>query len=100
MKCAKDQAMIKNKEKTLDYIKKSYFHIRKFVTMYINKKVLKNTSFLVDRLEDDPAKWAFNCDIKEHYKNFLNDLSIEIFDFVREDNELKQIVEQLNNLCM
>ena len=42
MKCAKDQAMIKNKEKTLDYIKKSYFHIREFVTMYINKKVLKN----------------------------------------------------------
>ena len=81
-------------------IKKSYFHIREFVTMYINKKVLKNTSLLVDRLEDDPAKWAFNCDIKEYYKNFLNDLSIEIFDFIREDNELKQIVEQLNNLCM
>ena len=100
MKCAKDQSMIKNKEKTLDYIKKSYFHVREFVTMYINKKVLKNTSFLVDRLEDDPAKWAFNSDIKEYYKNFLNDLSIEIFDFVREDNELKQIVEQLNNLCM
>ena len=100
MKCAKDQAMIKNKEKTLDYIKKSYFHVREFVAMYINKKVLKNTSFLVDRLEDDPAKWAFNSDIKEYYKNFLNDLSIEIFDFVREDNELKQIVEQLNNLCM
>ena len=65
-----------------------------------NNKIINHTSFLVDRLVDDPAKWAFNSDIKEYYKNFLNDLSIEIFDFVREDNELKQIVEQLNNLCI
>ena len=96
MRCAKDQAQVMNKEKTLDYIKKSYLHIKEFVAMYINKKVLKNTSFLVDRLEDDPSKWAFNDDIKEYYKEFLNDLSIEIFDFIRKDEDFKQIVEQLN----
>ena len=95
MRCAKDQAQIMNKEKTLDYIKKSYFHIREFVIMYINKEILKNTSFLVDRLEDDPTKWAFNSDINEHYKEFLNDLKIEIFDFAREDEEFQQIVEKL-----
>ena len=96
MRCAKDQAQVMNKEKTLDYIKKSYLHIKEFVAMYINKEVLKNTSFLVDRLEDDPSKWAFNNDIKEYYKEFLNDLSIEIFDFIRKDEDFKQIVEQLN----
>ena len=88
--------MIKNKGKTLDYIKKSYFHIKEFVTMYINKKVLKNTSFLVDRLEDNPQYWSFASDIKEQYKEVLDNLESELFDFVREDEEFKQIVEQLN----
>lgn len=96
MRCAKDQAQVMNKEKTLDYIKKSFIHIKEFVTMYTNKSVLKNTSFLVDRLEDDPSKWAFSNDISEYYKEFLTDLQIEIFDFIREDKEFKLIVEQLN----
>ena len=96
IRCAKDQAMIKNKGKTLDYIKKSYFHIKEFVTMYINKKVLKNTSFLVDRLEDNPQYWSFASDIKEQYKEVLDNLESELFDFVREDEAFKQIVEQLN----
>lgn len=96
MRCAKDQAQIMNNEKTLDYIKKSYFHIKEFVTMYIDEAGIKNTSFLVDRLEDDPSKWAFNSDIKEYYKEFLNDLLLEIFDFIREDEEFNLIIEQLN----
>lgn len=59
MRCAKDQAIVKNKEKTIDYIKKAYFHIKEFVKVYNNKEVLKHTSFLVDRLEDDSKKMAF-----------------------------------------
>lgn len=96
MRCAIDQAQIMNKEKTLDYIKKSYFSIKEFITMYVNKKVLKNTSFLVDRLEDDLARWVFSNDINEYYKEFSNDLKNEIFDFVREEKEFQQIVEELN----
>ena len=96
MRCAKDQAQVMNKEKTIDYIKKSYFHIKEFVTMYINKKVLKNTSFLVDRLEDDSSKWIFSSDIKEQYTEFLNELKIEAFDFVRKEEEFIKIVKQLN----
>ena len=96
MRCAKDQAQVKNKEKALDYIKKSYFHIKEFVEMYTSKEVLKNTSFLVDRLEDDPVKWLFSNDITEQYKEFLNDLQLDLFGFIRDDEEFKQIVEQLN----
>ena len=58
--------------------------------------VIKNTSFLVDRLEDDSSKWAFSNDIKEYYKVFSDDLLIEVFDFIREDEEFKLIIEQLN----
>ena len=58
--------------------------------------VIKNTSFLVDRLEDDSSKLAFSKDIKEYYKVFSDDLLIEVFDFIREDEELKLIIEQLN----
>lgn len=96
MRCAKDQAVINNKEKTLEYIKKSYFHINEFVNMYINKEVLKNTSFLVDRLEDNPRKWYFSSDIKEQYKEFLEELKIEVFDFLSNDGDFNQIVEALN----
>ena len=32
------------------------------------------------------------------YKEFLNDLEIEIFDFIREDVEFKRIIEQLNRV--
>ena len=56
--------------------------------------VIKNTSFLVDRLEDDSSKWAFSNDIKEYYKVFSDDLLIEVFDFIREDEEFKLIIEQ------
>ena len=58
--------------------------------------VIKNTSFLVDRLEDDSSKWAFSNDIKEYYKIFSDDLLIEVFDFIREDEEFKLIIVQLN----
>ena len=56
--------------------------------------VIKNTSFLVDRLEDDSSKWEFSNDIKEYYKVFSDDLLIEVFDFIREDEEFKLIIEQ------
>ena len=95
MKCAKDQAQIMNKEKTLDYIKKSYFHIKEFVEMYINKKVLKHTSFLVDSLEDDSKQWLFSHDIKEQYKEFLEELKNDIYDFVRDEIEFSNIVKEL-----
>lgn len=49
---------------------------------------------LVDRLEDDPSKGTFNNDIKEYYKELL----IEIFDFIREDEEFKLIIDKLNKL--
>ena len=58
--------------------------------------VIKNTIFLVDRLEDDPSKWAFSNDINVYYKEFSDDLLIEVFDFIREDEEFKLIIEQLN----
>ena len=58
--------------------------------------VIKNPRFLVDRLEDDPSKWTFSNDINVYYKEFLDDLLIEVFDFIREDEEFKLIIEQLN----
>lgn len=96
MRCAKDQAVVKNKEKTIDYIKKAYFHIKEFVKIYNNKEVLKHTSFLVDRLEDDSKQWLFWDDIKKQNEDFLEELKKDIFDFVRNDKEIRGIVEELN----
>lgn len=96
MRCAKDQAIVKNKEKTIDYIKKAYFNIKEFVKIYNNKEVLKHTSFLVDRLEDDSKQWLFWDDIKKQNEEFLEELKKDMFDFVRNDKEIREIVEELN----
>ena len=62
MLCAKDQATIKNKEKTLDYLYKSVESLKKWFDIYRNKRKMRHTSFLVDRLTIDPTTWSFSND--------------------------------------
>ena len=82
--CAFDQASVENKEKTLEYLKLAIKHIRIWTKMYENKEVLKHTSFLVDRLIDDPTKWSFSGepDYELDLKEFLEK---DTFDFLRSD---------------
>lgn len=59
---------------------------------YNDKIVLKHTSFLVDRLEDDPNYWSFSdeFDYDIEYKAKLED---EIFDFIRNEEEFKALIK-------
>lgn len=94
MMCAKDQACIKNKEKTIDYLNQAVEHLVIWLNMYRSKIVLRHTSFLVDRLEDDPSTWLFSDD-SNNSKRMIKELEINIFDFIRENEQFKQIIEQL-----
>ena len=90
MKCAYDQAQIQNKQKTLEYLKLSFKHMSDYTKMYNEKTILKHTSFLVDRLEDDSSKWAYSN--KPYlYDSHLKKLNHGLFDFIREDEEFKKI---------
>lgn len=82
--CAFDQARIKNKETTLEYLRLSLKHIRIWTKMYKNKEVLRHTSFLVDRLSDDSTKWSFSGE-PNHEQDLKEDLKNDIFDFLRND---------------
>lgn len=92
MMCAKDQAQIKNADKTIEYLQLSLKHLNEFIKMYNDKEVLKHTSFLVDRLEDDSSKWAFGSEFN-YYEEFKKDLEIEIFDFIRDDEGFKKLIK-------
>ena len=83
-KCAFDQARIKNKEKTLEYLNLSLKHIRLWTKMYENKEVLHHTSFLVDRLVDDSAKWSFSGE-PDYELDLKQDLEKDIFEFLKDD---------------
>ena len=60
--------------------------------IYKNKEGIKHTSFLVDRLIDDPTKWTFSHNPINYKNEFINDLKLEIFYFIREDEEFNNIL--------
>lgn len=41
-------------------------------------------------------KWLFWDNIKKQNEEFLGELKKDIFDFVRNDKEIREIVEELN----
>ena len=94
-RCARDQAYIKNKEKTIEYLKESIKYAKSYDDLRYNSKKLKHTSFLVDRLEDNLEDGIFTMEnsLTEFMGNALND---KLFDFIKEEIEFKNIKEQLN----
>ena len=90
--CAKDQAQIKDKNKTIEYLLKAKKCLNIWLDIYKNKEGIKHTSFLVDRLIDDPTKWTFSHNPINYKNDFINDLKLEIFDFIREDEEFNNIL--------
>lgn len=90
--CAKDQAQIKDKNKTIEYLSKAKECLNNWLDIYKNKEGIKHTSFLVDRLIDNPTKWAFSHNPINYKNDFINNLKLEIFDFIREDEEFNNIL--------
>lgn len=90
--CATDQAQIKDKNKTIEYLSKAKECLNNWLHIYKNKEGIKHTSFLVDRLIDDPTKWTFSHNPINHKNDFINNLKLEIFDFIREDEEFNNIL--------
>ncbi len=96
MKCAYDQARVFNKEKTLEYLKLSYKYLKDWLKMYRSKEILNHSSFLVDRLIDDPKEWAFSGE-PYNEEDFKQEFEMDIFDFIRDDSDFKEFIELINN---
>lgn len=98
MLCAKDQATIKNKEKTLDYLYKSVESLKKWFDIYRNKRKMRHTSFLVDRLTIDPTTWSFSNDPICQKEELIKEIKKEVFDFIKEEEKYQEIMETISSL--
>ena len=95
-RCATDQAQIQNKVKTEKYLNRAFNHLTIFLDYYNEKNIITNSSFLVDRCEDDPSKWSFSDNPNISYKNeMLEMLKKDIFDFIRDDTFFVNLVNKL-----
>ncbi len=94
--CASDAAQIKNKEETIKYIKLAINHGEIFDKIKEEGKIIKYTSFLVDRLETNPNGWTFSGDCVA-LKRAVDYLEENKYDFLREDEEFRKIEEELTN---
>lgn len=94
-RCARDQAYVKNKDKVLEYLSKSSKYCLAYCDFRYETKTLKHTSFLVDRLTETVDDYAFSNEytLKDIFKDQLED---ELFDFVREEEKFKEIMNELN----
>ena len=92
--CASDMAQTKNKEETLKYINLAINHGEIFDKIKEVGKVIKHTSFLVDRLETNPNGWSFSGDCIT-LKRAVDYLEENKYDFLRDDEEFKEIINNL-----
>ena len=92
--CARDQAQVKNKEKTLEYLKLAIYYSKLLYKHIDNKEIIKHNSFLCNEIEDDPKTWNFSKD-NICIKTILNDVKEKYYDFLREDIELKKLIDEL-----
>ncbi len=91
---ASDQADVKNKEKTLRYLKECIKYTKAFDEFRFNTKKLKNTSFLIDRITDDISLCSFSSD-KTKASEIKESLLSNNFDFLRNDEEYILLLKEL-----
>lgn len=92
-KCALDQANVNNKEKVIEYLRQASKYAKEYDKLRFETKEFKYTSFLVDRITESNSSWFFGTE-KTCQEELKEELKREVFDFIREDEEFKKI---LNN---
>ena len=98
--CAMDLAKVQNKDKTIDYLNKTLEHLKIYLNIYNGKETIKHTSFLVDRIVDDPSNWSFSGEPNQSFKiDMLDFINRDIFDFVRNDSSFEETVKELKKMC-
>ena len=98
-RCAQDQAQIYNKEKTIYYLKESLKYAKIYDDLRFNKKDTKNTSFLIDRLNDSYKDYSFMseetlCELL--FEQVTDRESGFMFDFIKDAPEFILFLKDTN----
>ena len=91
LQCAKDYAQVVNKEEALKYFNLSVKHLNEYFTLKDNEAVIKHTSFLVNKIEDDPHNWPLDKTVM--HNDWLRTINDQVFDFMK--GEIMEIYKLL-----
>lgn len=91
---ANDQAVVKNKEKTIEYLYKAYVHAKLFDDLRFGNKEYKYQSFLVDQIIDGPTNWHYNYKFRKT-DCLKSEMADEIYDFLRNDEKFKELESKI-----
>ena len=93
-RCARDQAYIKNKDKVIIYLNEMIKYAKEYDEIRFNNKIVNHTSFLVDRLVDSACDYIYS-DEQPLLENMKEELQDQLFDFIRDDEEFKEITNKI-----
>ena len=88
--CAIDKARIKDDNLTLYYLNQAINHATICTKLKKENKIIINTSFLVNQLQDDPNSWPINNNLL--FDIILSELKKSEYDFIRETRNFKEII--------
>ena len=83
LNCAKDYANIKDSCETLKYIDLAKRHLDLLLKLKEENKLIRHSSFMVNKLCDNPKEWPFEKD--SMLDEFKKELENCMFDFVKKD---------------
>ena len=92
--CALDKARIKDNTLTIYYLNQAINHATICNNLKKENKLILNTSFLVNSLKDDPNTWPINNNLL--FNIILFELEKSEYDFIRETNTFKEILDLLS----
>ena len=91
--CAIDKARIKDKNLTINYLNQAINHATICTKLKKDNKIIMNTSFLVNQLQDDSKTWPITDNLL--FNIILAELNKPEYDFIRDTKPFNEIISFL-----
>lgn len=92
--CAIDKARIKDNSLTIYYLNLAINHAKICNNLKNENKLILNTSFLVNHLQDDPNTWPISNN--SLYDIISSELNKSEYDFIRETTDFNNLINSLS----
>lgn len=93
LQCAKDCALIFDKDKMLKYLEQAINHLELLFSLKEKKITIKHSSFMVNRIEDNPNDWPY--DKMVIYNDLNKELQNSCYDFVKNDVSFTNLLDRI-----